>query len=210
MHVVAQWPFENTLATDCKLRAARLGYEVRNRHVRAVELMEELRGQVGLFRFLDVVVEERPTIHLQPVGTPRVVMAPRVEVALSNDMFIRQALDGGGRADVVHDVVVPCCDVGMEEENHVWELRVVVDDVCQIGHGFMTLVGGDGTVLGEVVDRVDGCLNAGKLALNPGHIFGGDASHHENAGVDGSRRFEGAGFEAACVEDWFIAGCGGA
>ena len=59
---------------------------------------------------------------------------------------------------------------------------------------------------GEVVDGVDGGLQTGQFARDPGDILSGETAHDEDAGVVGARRFESAGFESGNVVEGLMAG----
>lgn len=67
-----------------------------------------------------------------------------------------------GCVAVEHDVVVPGQEVAVDEDGNGGKGVVLVDDVGEVGHGFVAFVGGRVEGCGDVVGDVDFC---GKVAV---------------------------------------------
>lgn len=118
-HVEVAWPLHDAVARHGELGAARLGDGRGDGHVGAVQLVEERRSQLRLFRLVLQVPPPLRPVHVQPVRAARVQVAARVEIALPHDVCRTHQLDGLGRVDVQEDVVVPGMLVWVEEKHHV-------------------------------------------------------------------------------------------
>ena len=105
------------------------------------------------------------SIYSQPTWTTRVEMAACVEVTLSHHVVQIQSLYSRRRTQVVEDVVVPCMLVRVDEEDCVRKLRVVIDDICEIYHCFMTFVHWEGGVSVSGVDAIDCFGNVSQQGL---------------------------------------------
>jgi hypothetical protein len=70
---------------------------------------------------------------------------------------------------VLELVVVPGDEVGVGEDGHVAERRIVVDDVGEVDHGFVAFVAGQDVGRDGGVDDVDG---AGDVRGTGGEVAG--------------------------------------
>lgn len=88
--------------------------------------------------FLGLVVEVEVgagTVHVDPVGAARVVMAAHVHIAHAGDALVVEALEHGGGVETEQHVVVPGAAVGVHEDGRVGKIMVVVDDVAEVDLG---------------------------------------------------------------------------
>lgn len=168
--VVGARALADSLAGHGELGATRLRDGVRDRNVGAVQLAKEFGGQGGFLGFVFEVVPPPGSVDVQPVRAARVEVASSVEVALANDVGAAEELEGLGSVDVEEDVVVPSHLVRVEEEHDVRQRVVMVDDVRQIDHGLVALVGRQ-TARGVVVDQVKLCTQSRDVSRHPTHVL---------------------------------------
>lgn len=81
-----------------------------------------------------VEIATRP-VHVDPIWTAWVVVAPNVHVAQARDAFVVETLYHLGCVEAHEHVVVPCALMGMQEDGGVWEVIVVVNDVAEVDLG---------------------------------------------------------------------------
>ena len=143
--------------------------------------MKQLGCQRRLFGLVLQIMPPSGSVDVQPVWTPWVQVAACIEVSLSNDVGVAEEFDGLGRIDVQQDIVVPGRFVRMEKEDHVGQRVVMVDDVGQVYHCFVALVGGQpGRV---AVDGVDFGREVRKIPRYPAYIFTVQAAHDQDPGI---------------------------
>ncbi len=146
-----------------------------------MKFMKQLRRQGRLFGLVLQIMPPPGSVDVQPVWTPWIQVAASIEVSLSNDVRVAEEFDRLGRIDVQEDVVVPGRFVRMEKEHHVGHRVVMVDDVGQVYHCFVALIGRQPGHI--AVDGVDFGREVGKIPRYPAYIFSVKAAHDQDPGI---------------------------
>ncbi len=79
-------------------------------------------------------------VKMQPIRAPGVKVAAGVEVSFPCNSSITEAFDGKRGIEVEEDVVMPSALLGVEEQRRVGECIVMINDVGQVYHCFVTFV----------------------------------------------------------------------
>jgi hypothetical protein len=129
-----QWHLPNSLARNSKLRAADPGDGRWDRCAR-VYLLPNMSPPVYFLRFAEEIEIATRPVHVDPVWTTWVVMAPYVHVAQACNAFVIETLYHLGSVEAHEHVVVPCALMGVQEDGGVGEVIVVIDDIAKVDLG---------------------------------------------------------------------------
>jgi hypothetical protein len=126
-----EWHLPDSLTRYRKLRATDAG-DGRWDGCTRVYLLPDVSSPVYFLGLAEEVEITARSVHVDPIWTAWVVVAPYVHVAQACNTFVVETLDHLGCIEAHEHVVVPRALMGMHEDGRVREVIVVVNDVAEV------------------------------------------------------------------------------
>ena len=175
----------DSFARGRELRAARCAEDFGHGDVGPVEVGPDA-CEVYLFQLVPILFLG---VDVDVVGAAGFWVTAEIEVADAGDVVVAELAEHLGQVPVLQVVIVPCFLAGVDEDAGVGEIVVVVDNVGEVDHCFVAFVDGWMERGGWVVCEVDGRVEVGKFAGDPGGVFVAHAGDDEGLTVFMAHRF---------------------